>query len=74
MGGIKSIFTGPPKPKKDKESERLLKEQQKNEQLRAESADRALMSSRRARLAGGTSSRSGLAYTPPSGSPGGTLG
>lgn len=74
MSGVKTIFTGPPKPKKDKDAERLLKEQTRAEQLRQESADRALASSRRARSAGGSSYRSGLAYSAPSSGPGKTLG
>lgn len=73
MSAVKSIFS-PPKPKKDKEGERRLEEQLANERKRAEAADRAMMSSRRARLAGGARGRSGLAYVAPTGQPGGTLG
>lgn len=64
-----------PKVKKDKESERLLAEQQANEQKRAASADRALMSSRRARNAMGQGGgRGGLAYVKPLIGQGVTLG
>jgi hypothetical protein len=65
MSSIKSIFTGPPKPKKDPEQERMLAEELANERKRAESADRALMSSRRARLAGGARRGTGLGYVSP---------
>lgn len=73
MSGVKSIIKGPPKPKEDKKTENLLKEQTKLEQARADSADRALASSRRARNARGLS-RGGLAYVPPTSGPGATLG
>jgi len=72
MGGVKSLIKGPPKPKQDDEAKKLQKEQLRLEQQRAESADRALEASRRARLAGGGSARSGLAYTGTNS--GGTLG
>jgi hypothetical protein len=73
LSGVKNLIS-PPKPKKDKEGEKRLEEQLANERKRAESADRALMSSRRARNAGGRGGRTGLAYVAPTGQPGGTLG
>ena len=77
MAGMKTLFTGPPKPKKpkvDKEAENRLKEQDKLERERADSAERALQSSRRARRGQGLR-RGGLAYVPPgAGGPGNTLG
>ena len=72
MGGVAKLFS-PPKPKKDKEAEKRLEEQERLEAARRDSADRALMASRRARLAGGARGRSGLSYVAPSG-PGSTLG
>lgn len=74
MSGVKTIFTGPPKPKRDKKAEAMLAEQTRLEKLRAESADRALASSRRARNAGGGFGRAGLVYTGPQAGPGATLG
>jgi hypothetical protein len=62
MSTIKSMFS-PPKPKKDAEAERRLAEQLADERKRAESADRALMSSRRARL--GARRGMGLGYVSP---------
>ena len=73
MSAAKNLFS-PPKPKKDKEGERRLEEQLANERKRAEAADRAMMSSRRARLAGGSRGRTGLAYVAPTSGPSGTLG
>lgn len=73
MAGAKTLFTGPPKPKKDEKQEKMLADQLANEKKRAESADRALMSSRRARSAGGGFGRTGLAYSPPT-TGGGKLG
>jgi hypothetical protein len=67
-----AIFS-PPKPKKDKKQEKMLEEQLANEKKKGEQADRALMSSRRARNATGTG-RTGLGYVAPSGQPGGKLG
>lgn len=70
----KNLFS-PPKPKEDKEGKKALELQLANERKKAESADRALMSSRRARLAGGARGRTGLAYVAPTTSgPSGTLG
>lgn len=75
MSGVKSIISGPPKPKKDKKQEQMLAEQLRNEKLRSDSADRALASSRRARNAGGGFGRAGLAYSGPKpAGPGATLG
>lgn len=71
---IGSVFSGPPKPKRDKDAERRLAEAERLEKLRSDSADRAIASSRRARNAKGIG-RAGLAYVPPvSGGPGATLG
>ena len=72
MSAVKNIFS-PPKPKTDKDAERRLKEQLDNEKKKAEAADRALASSRRARLGRGMS-RTGLAYAAPSTQPGSQLG
>lgn len=69
MAGAKSIFTGPPKP--DKKAQRRLDQQLASEQRKAESTEKALAASRRARNAGGGLGRSGLAYSAPGG---GTLG
>lgn len=65
MSSVKTLFTGPPKPKEDKDAKKRLNEQLENERKRAESADRALMSARRARRTGGAPGRSGLAYVAP---------
>jgi hypothetical protein len=69
MSAIKSIFTGPPKPRTDKDAERRMAEQLANEKKRSEATDRVLASSRRARLAGGARRGIGLAYVSPTASP-----
>jgi ubiquitin len=73
MGGVKKLITGEtPKPKEDKQLKAMQAEQLRLEKARAESSDRQLESSRRARLSGQGAGRSGLAYA---GTPGtGTLG
>lgn len=73
MSSVKHMFS-PPKPKRDKEAERLLAERTKAERDRADAADRALMSSRRARMAGGRGGRTGLAYVSPTAGPSSNLG
>ena len=62
MAGVKTIFTGQPKPKPDKDMKKLQDQQLAAQKAREAQQNAELASSRRARSA---SSRSGLFYTGP---------
>ncbi len=64
MSSLKTIFTGPPKPKVDKDMKRLQEQQLASQKAREAQQQAELASSRRARGGGGYG-RSGLFYQGP---------